>query len=211
MTTEALPPEILAALATQPPRVSRKEAAALISEHVRPVTARALEEWPLPVERVGGRWTVSTAEALRLAVERKPHGETFPKSFNGPGWGGPANGAGNPPATRRIEGGGAAAKRELGPRVMQFRADYRKRREDELLQVWDHVLSDPNAPPMARIVATEKYRDQVYGPLTRKVEQSGKVTLEMLVTQSMAVDDGKTIDGKAEIVDEAENADRSAD
>ena len=65
-----LPAELLDVLAQQPPNVSRRAGAALISRHLFPVSHRSLEVWPLPTRHVNNRAVIPTSALLEMAYAK---------------------------------------------------------------------------------------------------------------------------------------------
>jgi hypothetical protein len=66
----ALPPELLEVLANQPAHVNRKTGAALVTQHMYPVSYRSLEQWKLPTRRVNGRALIPTATLFEVAYAK---------------------------------------------------------------------------------------------------------------------------------------------
>lgn len=201
-----LPPNLQAIVAASPPLLSRRAVAELLSTHLYPVSHRTIDQWGLKTEYQNRHAVVSTEEAFRVGFEKMQDGPTrFPKSLNGPGWWGPEKGATEAPESRRIEGGGAPAKQELGSDVMAERSEYRRKSEDDLLRLWDGIFTNQQEPAMARIVAIDKYWDRAHGVVTKKTEHSGTVVLETqraarqaLIERlnALAVPEPLTIDGE---------------
>jgi hypothetical protein len=93
---------------------------------------------------------------------------TWPKSSHGPGWGGPAKGAGN--GNSRAPALAGAADHGAGPGRGQMTpagADRRERNE-QMKEILATVAEDDEAPHMARIIAADKWLDRDEGkPLQR--------------------------------------------
>jgi hypothetical protein len=60
-----LPAELQELLAQLPTNVDRRTGAALITQHLFPVSYRSLEAWPLPSRFVNGRAVVPTTSCSR--------------------------------------------------------------------------------------------------------------------------------------------------
>lgn len=83
---------------------------------------------------------------------------------NGPGWGGPAKGA----STSRIKPGDpdGITKLRHDPDNLAVKAERRRK----AMQLYEDVIDDREAPPMARIVAADKLLDRIDGkPIARTV------------------------------------------
>jgi hypothetical protein len=66
----ALPPDLQEIVAELPPNVDRRTGAALITQHMFPVSHRSLEAWPLPTRHVNGRAVIPTDVLFEVAYAR---------------------------------------------------------------------------------------------------------------------------------------------
>jgi hypothetical protein len=69
-TAAVLPPYLQEVVAQQPPNVDRRTGAALITQHMFPVSHRSLEAWPLPTRRVNGRAVIPTVVLFEVAYQK---------------------------------------------------------------------------------------------------------------------------------------------
>ena len=65
-----LPPHLQDALASSPTNVDRRTGAALVTQHLFPVSHRSLEAWPLPTRRVNGKAIIPTAKLFEAAYAK---------------------------------------------------------------------------------------------------------------------------------------------
>jgi hypothetical protein len=65
-----LPPEFQELLAQLPTNVDRRTGAALITQHLFPVSYRSLEAWPLPTRHVNGRAVMPTVKLFEIAFAK---------------------------------------------------------------------------------------------------------------------------------------------
>jgi hypothetical protein len=69
-TVVSLPPELVEALAHEPPKATRRKIAELLARNGFPVSHRTLETWPLPVQHFNGKALISTVRAFEIAYAK---------------------------------------------------------------------------------------------------------------------------------------------
>jgi hypothetical protein len=130
---------------------------------------------------------------------------------NGPGWGGPAKGAGFLKPSRPHGREGLALRSEIPSEVTAAKAERKEANREEMMGVYEEVARDPAAPHMARIVAADKWLDRTEGkPMQININQNTDLDSAQALRQAetraqliarleaMARPEPLTIEGKAE-------------
>ena len=106
-------------------------------------------------------------------------------SLYGAGWGGPAQGA--HPAKPRAGGAATAARKKLmSPGVVADRKAMIAARREKVLEMYVEIMSDKNAPAMARVTAGDRWLDRVEGKAPQAIinHDGGEKSLEDLINAS---------------------------
>jgi hypothetical protein len=115
------------------------------------------------------------------------------KSLYGEGWGGPAKGAGKP-----MRAGGSelqARATAMGPEVLAERKALIAARREKVLEMYVEIMSDKNAPAMARVTAGDRWLDRVEGKAPQAIvnHDGGEKSLEDLINASMQPPETPTV------------------
>jgi hypothetical protein len=106
-------------------------------------------------------------------------------SLYGAGWGGPARGA--HPAKPRAGGAATTARKKLmPPDVVADRKAMIAARREKVLEMYVEIMSDKNAPAMARVTAGDRWLDRVEGKAPQAIvnHDGGEKSLEDLINAS---------------------------
>ena len=92
----------------------------------------------------------------------KEHYRPAKGAGSGPGWGGPAKGAGWPIGKRTVDEANIA-KVTLPPELKERKAMKRRVTRETMMEVYEDVALDAKAPHMARVSAADKWLDRTEG------------------------------------------------
>jgi len=112
----------------------------------------------------------------------------------GAGWGGPAKGAGRPLGKRTVAERNAA-KAAMPADVLAERKADRAAQREAVLAMYVEIMSDKNAPAMARVTAGDRYLDRVEGKAPQAIvnHDGGEKSLEDLINASMTSEEPKSV------------------
>lgn len=110
----------------------------------------------------------------------------------GPGWGGPAKGAGR--AGKRTAAQASASKKAMPAELLAERKADKAAQREAVLRMYVEIMSDKNAPAMARVTAGDRYLDRVEGKAPQAIvnHDGGEKSLEELINASMTSEEPKT-------------------
>lgn len=109
-------------------------------------------------------------------------------SLYGAGWGGPANGIVRKP--RRTVAERNAAKAAMSPETLAERKAEKAITREAVLAMYVEIMSDKNAPAMARVTAGDRWLDRVEGKPPQAIvnHDGGEKSLEDLINASLQVE-----------------------
>jgi hypothetical protein len=104
-------------------------------------------------------------------------------SLYGAGWGGPAKGAGKGARTVAQRNASRAA---MSADVLADRKAMIAARREKVLEMYVEIMSDKNAPAMARVTAGDRWLDRVEGKAPQAIvnHDGGEKSLEDLINAS---------------------------
>jgi hypothetical protein len=106
-------------------------------------------------------------------------------SIYGAGWGGPAKGAGRP-IGQRTAAQSRAAKAAMSAETIADRKAAQAVTREKVLAMYVEIMTDKNAPAMARVTAGDRWLDRVEGKAPQAIvtHDGGEKSLEDLINAS---------------------------
>jgi hypothetical protein len=115
-----------------------------------------------------------------MTDQPKSHGT----SLYGAGWGGPAKGA--HPAKPRTAAQRTASKQSMSAEQLAERKAEKAITREKVLAMYVEIMTDKNAPAMARVTAGDRWLDRVEGKAPQAIvtHDGGEKSLEDLINAS---------------------------
>ena len=110
-------------------------------------------------------------------------------SLYGEGWGGPAKGASRTPGKRTVAERNSA-KAAMSPETLAERKAEKAITREAVLAMYVEIMSDKQAPAMARVTAGDRWLDRVEGKPPQAIvnHDGGEKSLEELINASLQVE-----------------------